>query len=148
MNKPKKRTKALKNTANKSGLFRALVFGFFSCLAVWLLLAVVFSVIMSKQIDGTSLSGILSPVTVIVSLVVGGFAAGKTDKSCSVLSSFLLGCAVLGICYAISASLNLSRHLSSIMKTFLIVIILVCPMIGARFSTREKKRKMPDRKRL
>lgn len=148
MNKTKGKSKALKNTAHKTGFFRALIFGFFSCFAVWILLAVIFSLIMSKQTDIGALSGILSPVIVVVSLAVGGFVAGKTDKSCSALSSFVLGCAVLGICYAISASLDLSKELSSIMKTLLIAVMLVCPMLGAKFSTREKTKKGYSRKRL
>ncbi len=148
MDKTKKNSKALKNTAGNGGFFRALIFGFVSCFAVWILLALIFSLVMSKQTDSTAFVSVLSPAVVVVSLLVGGYVAGKTDKSCSALCSFVLGCAVLGICYGVSVSMDLSKELSSVMKTVLIAVMLVCPMLGARISNREKKRKPHSRKRL
>lgn len=145
MNKTNKKHAALKNGKN-NGFFKAVIFGFLSCFAVWIVLALVFAAVMSKQMDSTSLSWILSPVTVVVSLLVGGFVAGKADKTCAPLSSFVLGCAVLGLCYGLSSAMDLSRQLSVAMKTVVIAVMIVCPMIGASFSAREKKKKVRSRK--
>ncbi len=148
MNKTKSRPKALNDPKNKGGFFRALIFGFVTCAVVWLIVSLVLSFVMSKQTDSGAFSSIFSIVTVVVSLLSGGFAAGKADKRGAVLSSFVLGCAVLGMCYALSVSLELSMNLSNVFKTFVVALMLVCPVLGARFSTREKKNRRYNRKRM
>ena len=149
VNKTKKKHRALKsNTAVQSGFFRALVFGFVTCLGFWIALALVFSLVMSGMEDSGSAGKIMSPVIVVLRLLAGGFAAGKADKSCAALSSFVLGTACLGICYVLSSVLELSRNLDAVMKTVMIAVMLVCPLFGARLATREKGRNTRHRKRM
>ena len=146
MNKTKSKSKALKNNPNNSGVLRALITGFAVCFATWLLLSLVFSFILSKQTDSTALVKFFAPAVAVVSLVLGGFAAGLADKTAAVLTSFLLGCASLGICYALSAYLDLSYELGIVAKTAVVAVMLVCPVIGARFSCRKRGVKRVHRK--
>lgn len=148
MNKTKNKTKALKNTRNENGFFRALIFGFLTCSVTWIALALVFALVMSRQTDSNALGNVLSPAITVISLAAGGFAAGKTDKSCATLSSFVLGTSVLGICYALTTALGLSKGFGSAMKTLIIVIMLLCPVLGAKLATRQKKNNVRRRKRL
>ena len=134
----KSKSKALKSTENKSGFVRALIVGMLVCFSVWIVLALVVSLIVSGQKDSTALIGVVAPAVTVVSLVAGGFAVGFKDKVSSGLSSFLLGCLVLGISYALSAAFDLSHGLGAVSKTLKIVIMLVCPLIGARISCRKK----------
>lgn len=149
MNKTKNKHKAPKNVSTKqNGFFRALVLGFFTCAVVWVALALVFALVMSNMEDSNSPGPVFSQVIVIISLLAGGFVAGKADKSCAPLTAVILGCAVLGICYCLGTAFDLSRDLGSAMKTVVIAIMLICPIVGAYFSTREKKVKRPHRKRM
>lgn len=134
----KQKSKALKNTANKSGFLRALFLGLIVCIASWLLLSLVFSFVVSKQTDSSAYIKVFAPITAAVSLILGGIAVGFAEKTLSVLTSFVLGCAALGICYALSVWLDLSYELGSLAKTALIAVMLVCPVIGAKVSCRKK----------
>ncbi len=146
MNKTKSKSKALKNNQNQAGVLRALIVGFAVCLVSWLLLSLVFSFVMSKQTDSTALIKVFAPITAVVSLIFGGFAAGFSDKTAALLTPFILGCAVLGICYALSAYLDLSYELGTFAKTAVIAAALVCPVIGARFSRGNTSKKHKHRK--
>ena len=149
MNKHKNKSKAPKNQSRKqNGFFRALFTGTFTCALAWIMLSLIFSVVMSNMQDSNKLGAVFSMLIPAVSLILGGFAAGKTDKSCAVLASLLLGCAFLGIGYAVSSALSLSKGIGSVMKTFTIAIMLLSPLLGARFSTRDKGIKRPGRKRM
>lgn len=145
--KIKNKSKALKSTPKKdNGFFRALFFGFVTCLLTWIVLSLVFALIMSKQNDSTALGKVLTPVIVVVSLAAGGFVAGKTDKSCAGLSSFVLGTVVLGISYALSTVLDISGDLGAFIKTVEIAVMLVCPVIGAKLSLGQTRKKTRRRK--
>ena len=146
MNKTKH--KALNKTEFKGGFFRALLFGLVGCALTWLLLSLLFAFVMSKQTDSTGMLNVLSPVVAALSLLTGGFVSGKTDKACSPLAAFVLGCAVLGICYGISSAMDLSRELSNFMKTLVVALMLIFPVIGANISTRKAKNKRYSRKRM
>ena len=149
MTKSKNKTKALKTTDNNgSGFFRALLFGLVVCAVVWIVLSVLFSFVMSKLEDSSAVGKIFSSAVTVLSLLSGGFAAGKCDKTCAVLSSFVMGTIVLGICYALSSFFELSRDLGSVMKTVVIAVMLIPPVIGAKISAREKKLKTHYRKRM
>ena len=101
---------------------------------------------MSKQNDSTALGKVLTPVIVVVSLAAGGFVAGKTDKSCAGLSSFVLGTVVLGISYALSTVFDISGDLGAFIKTVEIAVMLVCPVIGAKLSLGQTRKKTRRRK--
>ena len=148
VNKTKNKPKALKNTKNESGFFRALIFGFLICGISWLLLSVIFALIMSGQKDSNALGNVMSPAIVVISLFAGGFAAGKMDKSYSVITSFVLGTAMLGICYVLTSVLELSKGFGPAMKTVMILVMLVCPVIGAKIATRQKKRTVHRKRRM
>ena len=143
MTKTKNKSKALK-TKNKNSFFRALIFGFVSCALLWIVLAFVFALVMSKQQDSNALGGVLSIVIAVVSLVTGGFVAGKCNKDGTLLVSFVLGCAFLGICYLLSTVFDLSKNMDTLTKTLAIAIALLCPVFGRGIATREKR---PDRHR-
>lgn len=149
MNRTKNKQKAPKNVKQRqNGFFRALVLGFFTCAAVWVSLALVFALVMSKQEDSNSLGSVISPVIVIISLFVGGFVAGKADKSCALLTAVILGCAALGVCYGISSALDISKGMGQVMKTVVIAVMLVCPVLGGKMASREKRMNKVRRKRL
>ena len=149
MNKAKKKQKALKsNSARQSGFFRALVFGLVACFVFWIGLSLVFSLVMTKMQDSGAAGKIFSSLVVVVSLLAGGFAAGKADKSCGVLSSLVLGTCVLGICYVLSSVMNVSRNPGAEIKTVLIGVMLVCPLFGARLAMRPKGNMRQHRRKM
>ena len=148
MNKTKNKHKALNKTESNGGFFKALLFALVSCAVVWLVLSLVFSLVMSKQTDSTAMVGVFSVVIMCLSLVAGGFASAKADKSYAPLAAFVFGCVVLGTCYGLSSVFDFSKDLSNFQKTFLIVGMLVLPVIGAKFATRKKVKKARNRKRL
>ena len=149
MNKTKNRNKAPKNQSKKqSGFFRALFVGIFVCLISLIILSLIFALVMSNMEDCHALGPVFSSVIAVVSLVLGGFASGKTDKSCAVLAAVLLGCAFLGIAYAVSSAFSLSKGMGSVMKTVNVIVMLVSPVLGAKFSVRNKTVKRPTRKRM
>lgn len=141
--------KALNTPANnQSGLFRALIFGFVACVSLWIVLTVIASLVLSGVDDASKFSGIVSALISIISLVAGGFAAGKTDKSNAFLCAMFLGTAVLGICYGLSLALELSRGIGGAVKTLLIVVMLVSPLVGAKLSCRNRHKITHHRKRM
>ena len=148
VNKSNSKHKALKKTANKTGFFRALIFGFVISVITWLILAVVISFVVSKQSDGNMLLKILSPLAVLISLGIGGYAAGKIDKTCAFLSSVSIGGVMTGICYVVSVFLEMSKDSGSMPRGVYIALMFLSPVIGARFSVKRKttgrhgKRKM------
>ena len=146
MNKTTTKPKALRNNGTNRGVLRALIVGIAVCFVCWLLLSILFSFILSKQTDSTALIRFFAPAVSVISLIVGGFAAGFYDKTAALFTSFLLGCAVLGICYALSACLDLSFELGTVAKTAVVAVMLVCPVIGAKISCRKKSKKYRRRK--
>ena len=148
MNKAKSKPKALNNLPGNGGFFRALIFGLCICAVVWLVMSLVLSFVMSKQTDSTAFMKVFSGITVAVSLAFGGFAAGKTDRKHAFFASFVLGCTVLGMCYMFSVWFELSLRLSHFGKTLAVVIMLVFPLLGARFSIKQRKNKRYGRKRM
>lgn len=148
MNKTKNKHKALKTNESNGGFFKALLFSLVTCAAVWLVLSLVFSFVMSKQTDSTSMVGVFSTVIMCISLAAGGFASAKADKSLAPVSAFVFGCIILGICYGVSSAFGFSKDLSVAHKTFLIAGMLVLPEIGAKIATRKNVKKSRSRKRM
>lgn len=148
MNKTKNKHKALNKTESNGGFFKALLFALVSCAVVWIVLSLVFSAVMSKQTDSTAMVGIFSVVIMCLSLVAGGFASAKADKSNAPVTAFVFGCIILGVCYGLSSVFGFSKDLSNIRKTFLIVAMLVLPVIGAKIATRKPGKKTHSRKRM
>ena len=143
------KTKALKNGAkHEAGFFKALLFSFVICVLVWLVLTFVAAFAVSKMPDSENAVKIISPLIAVISLATGGFFAGKLNKPNAVFISLLLGCAVLGICYGVSTLLDLSRNYGIVLKTVIIVVMILSPLVGARFSNIKSSKKTARRKRL
>ena len=149
MNKMKNKSKAPKNQGIKrNGFFRALFMGVFVCLVSWIILSLLFALVMSNMEDSHAFGHVFSMIIPASSLFLGGFAAGRADKSCAILTSLLLGCVFLGICYVMSSALSLSKGMGGVMKSVTIIIMLVLPLLGARFSARNRSVKRRNGKRL
>lgn len=147
-NKKNNKSKALKKGSdNGNGFFRALFFSFATCTVTWIVLALVAAFVMSKQTDSSTAGMILSPVIVALSLFAGGFVAGKLNKPNAYFSAFVLGCAFLGMSYGISTALDLSRGMGVMLKTVVIVMMVICPLFGAKAATFNKKKSV-RRKRM
>lgn len=148
MNKTRNKRGALKKTANEAGFFRALFFGLIVSVAVWLVVALALSFAVYKQTDSTALVKIFGPVNAAVSLAAGGFAAAKFDKKRPFLVSFVLGCVAVAICYAVSSGFDFSVNASVTVKTLLLLMMILCPLFGARLCCRKKGNKRNGRKRM
>lgn len=147
--KQNNKSKALKNSPNcNNGFFRALLFGFLTCVAAWLLLTLLFALIMSKQTDSKMLGSIFTPAIVVISLALGGFVSGKIDKSSAILSAFVLGTMVLGISYALSTLFDISRNPGALVKTVEIAVMFVCPIVGAVIATRKNKNPIRRKRKM
>ena len=135
-----KKSKALKEKTQNNFL-RALLFGILATAVTWIMLAIVFALLLTYTSDSDPFINVLSYVVVIVSLAVGGFVVGKLDKAGSGLASLTLGFAVLAVCYLVSSSLNISRELGVVMKTVVIALMIVSPLVGTGISTRNKSKR-------
>ena len=149
MNKTKNKPKAPKNVSNRqSGFFRALFMGVIVCFVCWIVLSMIFAFVMSRMQDSNAFGNVLSYVIATLSLVAGGYTCGKFNKSHAVLLALVLGFAVLGTGYAVSSLFDLSKGLGTIMKTVTLAVMLISPVLGARFSARNNRTKRVGRKRL
>lgn len=140
-----KKSKALKDKT-QNNFFRALLFGLLSCAAVWVVLAMIFALALSFASDSTPFVNVLSYAVVVISLAVGGAVAGKLDKNNAVLSALVLGFGVLALSYLVSCVFNLSRDMGIGLKTLIIALMIVSPLIGAGLSTRNKPKRAKRRK--
>ncbi len=142
INKPK----APKNTKGNVNFFGALLVGFGCCAAVWILLALVFALVLSSQENPVGLVPFLSPVTVVVSLAVGGFAAAKLDRKNAYLSAVVIGCAFLGVSYAVTSVFEIARGYGAAVKSLIIAMMLISPLLGAKIAVGRGEKKRRHRK--
>ena len=147
-NKNSKSKPVKDRNANKNVFFRAFFTSFVVTVVVWILLATVFAFVMSKQTDSSLAGKILSPILCAASLISGGFAAGKSDKSDAVFLSLMLGCTILALCYGVSSAFDLSENMGLLVKTLNMAMVLLCPVIGAKISTKEKAKKSRRKRKM
>ena len=134
--------KAPRNAKQNVSFFGALLFGFGCCVLSWLALALVMALVLSTGENPIGPVPYLSPVTAGISLAVGGFVSAKLDVKNSTLSALIIGCVFLGICYAVTAFLNISQNYGAAVKTVIIVMMLLSPLLGAKIASgRGEKRK-------
>ena len=136
-----KKSRALKEKTHNSFL-RALLFGILITAAVWGMLAVIFSLLLSLASDSTPFVNVLSCVICVISLAVGGFAVGKLEKTNCGFAALLLGCVFLAICYLVSTVFDLSKGLGVGMKTLIIILMIVSPLVGVGFSARKSTKRV------
>ena len=135
------KSKPLKDrNANKNVFFRAFLLSFVTAVLVWILLALVFAFVMSKMTDSSLAGKIFSPILCVVGLVSGGFVAGKIDKFDAVFLSVVIGCTFLAIGYGVSTAFDLSMKMGPVIKTLVMVMMLLCPVIGAKISMKQKRK--------
>ena len=143
------KTKALKNGAKReTGFFKALLFSLVVCVAAWLVLDLLFSLLLLQMNDSNAAMQIISPVIASLSLAAGGFTAGKLNKNNASFISLVLGCIAFGICYAVSILLDLSHDYSMLLQTVIAAAIIVFPIVGAKLSLPKSKTKHRSRKRM
>lgn len=147
LTKTKNKSKALK-TKNKNSFFRALIFGFSTCVILRIVLAFAFAFFMFNQKDSNALGGVFSILSTVVSLFAGGFVAGKCNKNGWFLTTLSLGCAVVAVCYLLSCIFNLSYDMNVLDKTLCIAFSFLCPIFGGGIASREAKTNSHRRKRM
>ena len=139
--------KASRNAKRNVSFFGALLFGMGCCALLWLVLSFVMALVLSSGENPMGLVPFLSPVTAAVSLAVGGFAAAKLDGKNSTLLSLVIGCCFLGISYAVTTLCDLSQNYGAVIKTVVIAVMLLSPILGAKIAcgrgeNRKRRRKM------
>ena len=145
MKKVNRKSKALRKKT-ENNVFGALLFGLLTCAVSRVVLALVFALIMAGQKDSSFIGGIVSPVITVVSLVLGGYAAGKTDRKSPVFSSLLLGLIILLLSYLLSTWFDLTKDMNVAVKSVIMAASLVCPVVGARFASKTKEKGRHRRK--
>ena len=147
-NTNRRKKKALKNDTGRAStggscFFKAFVIGIVVTVLCLMVMCLGVSSFMVSKDDSTGMMKIISPAITAISLIIGGFTCGKTNKTASMATAFLCGCASLGICYALSTIMDLGGEMEVFNKTVSIAIMLLSPVLGAKISGggREKNRR-------
>ncbi len=120
---------------------KSLIYGLAVTIAVWLMLTVVFSLVMSKMDDHNSVGGVLSVVISALSLAVGGFVLAKTDKSSAFIAAIILSALVMALAFALSQILNLSNGASAAAKTVKIALMFIFCIIGVKIGSGDSSKR-------
>lgn len=152
-NTNRRKKKALKNDTvgvNTGGscFFKAFVIGIVVTVLCLVVMCLAVSSFMVSKDDSTAMMKIISPAITAISLIIGGFTCGKINKTASIATAFLCGCASLGICYALSTIMALGGEMEVFNKTVSIAIMLLSPVLGAKMSSGGSREKVRRRRNI
>ena len=94
-----------KSSQGERSFLAAFVFGFLVTVVVWLVLSALVPLILASSGDSQALVPFVSPAVLVISLVLGGFAAAKMIKTQGISCAILVGTAFLGLSYLLSSLL-------------------------------------------